>query len=124
MLVIDKEISPRKYKPTTIRRLDTLSGNLCASPGCLKQLIGEDGKTIISKICHIEAAESGGPRYNLEMTNDERRSYDNLILLCDEHHSIIDNKENEIKYTVETLKRWKVNHEQPPSSSRMRGSTS
>ncbi|MBF0452515.1 MAG: hypothetical protein HQK75_17565 [Candidatus Magnetomorum sp.] len=34
-----------------------------------------------------------------------------LILLCDECHSIIDNKENEIKYSVSLLKQWKKNHE-------------
>ncbi len=45
------------------------------------------------------------------MTDDERRDFDNLILLCDECHSIIDNKENENKYTVILLKEWKRNHE-------------
>ena len=101
----------RDYKRTTIRRLDTLSGNQCAEPNCTKQLIAEDKVTIISKICHIEAASANGPRYNPAMTDDERRHYKNLILLCDEHHGIIDNKENEDKYPVELLAHWKENHE-------------
>lgn len=98
-------------KPSTIRRLDTLSGNECAWPTCKNKLVGEDDKSIISKICHISAASPGGPRYDAMMTDDQRRSFDNLILLCDEHHTIIDNKENEDKYPVELLKKWKRDHE-------------
>lgn len=101
----------RQYKPSTIRRLDTLSGNKCAAPNCSNKLIATDGQTIISKICHIEAASENGPRYNANMTDDDRRHFDNLILLCDECHSIIDNSENESEYPVALLKEWKRNHE-------------
>lgn len=101
----------RQYKPSTIRRLDTLSGNRCYAPNCNKKLIAEDGKTIVSKICHIEAASKNGPRYNPKMTDDERRAFENLILLCDEHHSIIDNPENEKDYPVSLLQEWKKLHE-------------
>ncbi len=101
----------RQYKPSTVRRLDTLSGNQCAAPDCTRSLIAKDGETIISKICHIEAANKKGPRFNSNMTDDERRHFNNLILLCDECHSIIDNMENEEKYSVSLLKEWKKNHE-------------
>lgn len=101
----------RQYKPSTVRRLDTLSGNQCASPNCTRKLIARDGETIVSKICHIEAASPDGPRYNENMTDDERRHYNNLVLLCDECHRIIDNKENESNYSVKLLKIWKINHE-------------
>ena len=101
----------RQYKPSTIRRLDTLSGNECAEPNCSKKLIAEDGQSIISKICHIEAASKDGPRWNENMTDDERRDFSNLLLLCDEHHTIIDNKDNEDKYPVLLLKKWKIDHE-------------
>lgn len=77
-MAIDKA---RQYKPTTIRRLDKLSGNQCAEPSCQKNLIAEDGQSIISKICHIEAASKNGPRWNSTMTDDERRDFSNLILL-------------------------------------------
>lgn len=101
----------RQYKPSTVRRLDTLSGNECAHPNCTKKLIAEDGISIISKICHIAAASKEGPRYDEKMTDDERRGFDNLILLCDEHHVIIDNKENELIYSSSLLKKWKKDHE-------------
>ncbi len=99
----------RKYKPSTVRRLDTLSCNECANPECNRKLIAKDGETIVSKICHIEAASPNGPRYNSDMNDDERRDFNNLILLCDECHSVVDN--NETKYTVSLLKEWKRNHE-------------
>lgn len=101
----------RQYKPSTIRRLDTLSGNQCAMPNCTKPLIAEDGISIISKICHIEAASKNGPRWNPNMNDDDRRHYSNLILLCDEHHVIIDNRENENSYSTELLQKWKRDHE-------------
>lgn len=75
-----------------------------------KKLIAEDGVSIISKICHISAANKNGPRYDESMTDDDRRGFDNLILLCDEHHVMIDNKDNESKYSVSLLKEWKTNH--------------
>jgi hypothetical protein len=101
----------RQYKPSTVRRLDTLSGNECSKPNCNKKLIAEDGISIVSKICHIAAASKEGPRFDKTMTDDDRRSFDNLILLCDEHHVIIDNKVNEIKFPVTLLKTWKAEHE-------------
>lgn len=101
----------RQYRPSTIRLLDTLSGNECAHPNCTKKLIAEDGISIISKICHISAASKEGPRFDENMTDDKRRGFDNLILLCDEHHTIIDNKENETQYPTALLKEWKHSHE-------------
>lgn len=101
----------RAYKKPTIKRLHTLSGNQCAAPDCTHVLIARDEETIISKICHIEAASANGARWNPDMDDDQRRHFDNLILLCDECHCIIDNKENEAKYPVTLLKQWKKQHE-------------
>lgn len=103
-------MGPRDYKISEIKRLFAESNNQCSKPSCKNKLIAEDNKTIIGKICHIEAASSLGPRYNKEKNNDQLRSYDNLILLCDEHHSIIDNKENENEYKKELLQEWKRKH--------------
>lgn len=102
---------PRDYTPSTLKRLHMLSGNECAAPDCNKTLIARDGHTLISKICHIEAADKKGPRYRKSMTDDERRCFDNLILLCDECHNMVDNFANEEKYTVSLLKQWKTEHE-------------
>lgn len=106
----DPKNKSREYKRSTLRRLDTLSGNECAHPNCSKKLIAEDGISIISKICHIAAASKEGPRFDVNMTDDDRRGFDNLILLCDEHHVIIDNKKNEYLYPSSLLKKWKNDH--------------
>lgn len=107
-----KSVDPRSYKPSHVRRLDTLSGNQCASPSCTRPCIARDGISILSKICHIAAASPEGPRFDPSMDNDQRRHFDNLILLCDECHTIIDNKANELKYPTPLLIEWKKSHEE------------
>jgi hypothetical protein len=97
-------------RPTeqTIRRLFALSGNRCAFPGCLSKLT--DGKTLICQICHIKAASQEGPRYDPEQSNIDRHGFDNLILLCANHHKVID---DDIEaYTVDRLLKMKRHHEQ------------
>lgn len=101
----------RAYTDPTIKKLFAYSGNRCAAPGCSRTVIARDDITVVAKICHIEAASPNGARYNASMTDEERCHFDNLILLCDECHSIIDNKETESHYTVDLLKSWKKNHE-------------
>lgn len=101
----------RQYTDTTKKRLFTLSGNECYAPTCTRRLIAEDNKTIVAKICHIAAASKNGPRYDSTMNDDDRRDFNNLILLCDEHHSIIDNQDNELDYPNSILHEWKRNHE-------------
>lgn len=89
--------------------LKYLSGNECANPSCHNQLSFPDDNAFDSQICHIEAASPNGPRYNPNQTDEERRSFDNLILLCYKCHNMVDN--NPDKYTVELLKQWKREHE-------------
>jgi hypothetical protein len=92
---------------TTITKLVLNSGAKCAFPGCNQRLIEND--QLIGQICHIEAASTGGQRYNVGQTDTERRNYDNLILLCANHHKVTDNVEI---YTVEKLKEMKKTHEE------------
>ncbi|MEQ3660457.1 MAG: ABC-three component system protein [Glaciecola sp.] len=61
-----------------------------------------------SNICHIEAANSDGQRYRTNMTDKERADYDNLILLCVDHHTETDDVD---RYTVVKLKQMKDEHE-------------
>ena len=70
---------------STLKRLFSLSGNKCAFPGCQTRLV-DRCKNFLGQICHIEAAEVGGQRYNAKQNDDERRSFDNLIVLCANHH--------------------------------------
>jgi hypothetical protein len=98
---------PRDYTEKTLKRLFALSGNYCAFPGCNKRLVNNRNAKD-SNICHIEGANVGGERYNPNMTDEQRADYDNLILLCIQHH---DETNDETKYTVDILKKMKSDHE-------------
>lgn len=94
-------------KTTTLRTLFLRSSNQCAFPGCAMELINSYGQ-YVGNVCHIEAAEEGGERYNPNQTDEDRRAYDNLILLCANHHRITDDV---AIYTAPILREMKSNHE-------------
>lgn len=102
----------RDYKQNDLKRLFAFSGCECANPSCRNKLIAKDYSSILGEICHIEAASPDGPRYNASQSDDQRRDFDNLILLCESCHKIIDNKANEKDYPVELLKKWKKIHQE------------
>jgi hypothetical protein len=94
-------------KKDVVRALFARSGNQCAFPGCVHQLINKKNQ-FIAQICHIESAMPGGERYNEKQSDEQRRSYENLIILCYSHHI----ETNDVdEYTVEKLKKIKLNHE-------------
>ncbi|MEN7436379.1 HNH endonuclease [Bacillus velezensis] len=100
----------KRLEPTkrTARRLYLTSGNQCAFSGCNEMIIDNNG-TLLGEACHIEAAKPDGPRFNRQQSNEDRRGFENLVLLCKKHHKIIDS--NEADYTVQFLKDMKRNHE-------------
>jgi len=99
-----KRLAP---KPDTLRELFLKSGNLCAFPGCPQLMMDADG-VFIGQVCHIEAAEEGGERFNPTMSNEDRRAASNLMLMCYPHHQKTNNVE---AYPVEKLKQMKADHE-------------
>ena len=62
------------------------------------------------EIAHIGGANPGSPRYDPSMTNNERRSIPNLILLCKPHHNIVDRLHLD-DYPADALFEWKTAHE-------------
>ena len=101
------EASRKQPKTDVLRELYLKSGNLCAFPDCRHTIVDADG-VYIANLCHIEAAEKGGPRFNSTQTDEDRRSFENLLLMCHAHHKITD---DEIKFPVEKLKEFKREHE-------------
>jgi predicted NACHT family NTPase len=87
------------------------SGGRCYWPGCTEKVFkdeaGEPYRT--AAIAHIRGAYPGSARYEEEMSDDQRRSFSNLMLLCGPHHSIVD--QDEQGYPAEELQRWKARHE-------------
>ena len=99
-------------KDSTIRRLFALSMNKCAFLDCSTPILDPKTNTILAEVCHINAQNGKGPRYNLDQTHEERHGFENLILMCRVHHKIIDAPENLAEFSAERLHAIKTEHEQ------------
>lgn len=101
----------------TKKQLFGASGNQCAFPNCNVELVDRDEEIVIGVIAHIHGKSPNGPRYDPDMTDEERDGFSNLMVLCPTHHARVD--KNPEKYTAEKLKEWKEAHENsatPPAS--------
>lgn len=89
------------------------SANRCAFPNCRRLLTRKAEETTrdtnLSQEAHIVAAREDGPRGNSPMTRAQRDAYPNRILLCLEHHKIIDDDPDHWK--VDRLLAMKAGHE-------------
>lgn len=96
-----------------LRLLFQQSGNCCAFPECTKSLVSPltpgDGAAPSSEVAHIVANSMEGPRGDFPLPVEERDRYQNLILLCEEHHHLIDAQPR--THTVERLRQIKYDHE-------------
>ena len=102
-------LNMKRLNPTadTIKMLLLRSGNRCYFPNC-SHAIFNDKDILIAECCHIEAAMPGGERFNTVQSEEERRSINNLLFLCHQHHVETDDVN---AYTVEKLKAIKQEHE-------------
>jgi tetratricopeptide (TPR) repeat protein len=109
LLLMDSPEITKRIAPTikTLKHLFAVSGNTCAFPGCKQKLFDSDFD-FIAEVCHIEAAEEGGERFNRSQTNKERSEFSNLMVMCHEHHVKTDNI---IKYPAPVLHGIKKAHE-------------
>ena len=64
---------------------------------------------LVGEVAHIQAANETGPRFNANMTNDERRAQTNLMIMCAHCHTIIDG--DTVTWTVDKLEALKASHE-------------
>lgn len=104
---MDKIVKRQAPTADTVRRLFLLSGNQCAFPGCNHPIITGDG-TYVGELCHICAAEEGGERFDHKQDNEDRRQFDNLLLLCRDHHVVTNDV---VEYPVERMRKMKADHE-------------
>jgi len=85
------------------------SGNRCAY--CKMELIMDrcqNPASVVGDECHIISKQPNGPRGEFEI-NSEYDGYQNLILLCKNHHKLIDDQPQ--NYSVECLRKLKYAHE-------------
>ena len=104
---------PRSGHISTVERDKVLiaANGFCSFPRCqvdLADYLFEHD--MAPKISHIVAAADAGPRADPTMSAEERNSFANLILLCDEHARAIDVMPV-TEYTVDSLRRMKADHE-------------
>lgn len=93
-----------------VKKLWGLAAGRCSYPGCDEECIkflSTSDSTIIGEMAHVVAQSPKGPRGNKSGGDD---SYENLVLLCPTHHTLVD-KAPEGYFSIETLLKWKKDHE-------------
>jgi len=101
------------FTKPTIDILAKRVGFICSNPECKKHTVGpnkiEDKATLIGIAAHITAASPGGPRYDENLTIEQRKHIRNGIWLCSNCATLIDKDEN--AFTITLLQEWKYNAE-------------
>jgi hypothetical protein len=64
---------------------------------------------IIGKVAHMVGFSADGPRGDPSFPTSDLNRYPNLILLCGNHHDLVDGQPN--SYTVDDLRQMKLAHE-------------
>ncbi len=107
------------FSETTKSNAAKRVGYKCSFKNCNRPTVGAslENKNKASSIgvaAHICAAAPGGPRYDVTMTPEERKDISNCIWMCQTHAHLIDT--DETKYTVDLLRKWKLEAEQSASA--------
>src|SRR5664280_1931410 len=99
-----------------LKQLMVLTNNCCAfqdpvtGKACESHLYKPGWKQVNADMCHIRGDSPGSARHDESMSPEDRRSFDNLIVLCPNHHNIIDNVRPD-DFTVEVLEDMKIRAE-------------
>lgn len=94
----------------TTLRLFADSGGYCQRPECTDRLFVDTGteNVHVAEMAHIIAASDKGPRSDTAVTEAEKGSYDNLILLCANCHAMIDKAPAD--FPERMIRDWKRRH--------------
>lgn len=71
---------------------------------------GSDGVVNVGVASHITAAATGGPRYDPNLTSEERGHQSNGIWLCQKDGKLVDS--DSVHFTVDKLREWKRSAEE------------
>lgn len=91
------------------------SGGRCQFCGCNEILYRDElTQSQMNKayIAHIVADSPDGPRGDKILSPQLAKEFSNLMLLCDPHHRLIDDKSKVDTYTVDLLMTYKREHEE------------
>ena len=99
----------------SIKLLWSNAAGRCSFAGCNERLtveqVDHSAPYTLGEMAHIKGRNKGSNRYDEAQTDQQRDIYENLILLCPNHHTLIDKPENEKVYTVDVLMKMKIDHE-------------
>ena len=105
----------RSYTHTTLKRLFALSCNACSFDRCEQKLADLEWDHVMAEISHIRGLNPGSARYDASLSASEANSFENLIILCPNHHKQIDVLEP-LRYSAEDLEGMKERHLQKCSN--------
>jgi len=92
-----------------------LSSGRCYAPECSMPVVFEVRPGVYRKnaqIGHMYGVKKGAPRYDETISDEERDSFVNLVLVCLPHHAEIDDRRTgEERYPREVLRQWKTDRE-------------
>lgn len=80
---------PSDPTPSTEKTLIAIASGRCEFRDCTNDIV--TNQKFLGEIAHIAAVKPGGPRYDKHLSTEQIRKIDNLLLLCPNHHGIIDN---------------------------------
>ncbi len=102
-------------KLPTIAALIARAGGRCQFENCNKNVFLDEvtlDDTNNSNIAHIVASSPRGPRGSATQSFELSDKIENLMLMCLEHHHLIDEKGKDKIYTVEILRAMKATQEE------------
>lgn len=105
---------PRDNFPQSIKtELSLRAAHFCSNPRCLRLTVGPRSDVLrglaTGHAAHICAASPGGPRYDPDQSEAERRSAANGLWLCRECGDMVDKDDG--GFSVDELRAWKHDHE-------------
>ena len=108
-----------RIAPGVERLLLADSGGYCANPLCPspylfrldeQHRVDEDHVPSVAQMAHLIAVSPAGPRGLPPLAPGETDRYENLVLLCANCHTLVDDMRAIGKYSVEWLRQWKSEH--------------
>lgn len=109
MSMADRDDFPDRVKLVLAQRV----GSRCSHPECRALTTGPhteaDKRVSVGVAAHITAAAPGGPRYNPNLTPEDRTSADNGIWMCQTHGTLVDRDAE--RYPESLLREWKIEAE-------------
>lgn len=113
-LVKAEKVERRTYADKDIKLLWGLAAARCSYPNCQVECVtpetSHDRASIFGDIAHIVGYGKTGPRADASYPRDLLNKYENLILLCRNHHKPVDDQQS--TYTIQELRQWKAQHEE------------